>query len=102
MPSRSLARFMGEARARRKPPPSEQSGRGGVVGRGVHCRSEKMADEKEVIVTDGGGGGGGVLIAVVLLVALVVVLFLLFGRGLMGGETTDINADVKIDAPATK
>jgi hypothetical protein len=94
---------MGEPRARRKPRPSEQSAKGGVVRPDVHCRSEKMADEKEVIITDGGGGGGGgVLIAVVLLVAVVVVLFLLFGRGLMNGNNpTNIDADVKIDTPAT-
>ena len=60
--------------------------------------------EKETIVTtDGGGGGGGTILAVVLLIAVVVVLFLLFGRGLIGGadEATDINADVKIDTPAS-
>lgn len=62
-----------------------------------------MADEpeREVIVTsDGGGGGGGALVAVVLLIVVVVVLFLLFGRGLIGGETKEIDADVKIDTPS--
>lgn len=61
-----------------------------------------MADEpeREVIVTsDGGGGGGGALVAVVLILVVVVVLFLLFGRGLIGGETKKIDADVKIDTP---
>ena len=63
-----------------------------------------MADEpeREVIVTHGGGGGGGggALIAVVLLIAVLVVLFLLFGRGLLGGGTQKIDADVKIDTPS--
>ena len=58
--------------------------------------------EKETIVhTDGGGGGGGTILAVVLLIAVIVVLFLLFGRGLIGGGTDKIEADVKIDTPAT-
>ena len=62
-----------------------------------------MADEpdREVIVTDGGGGGGGgVLVAIVLLLVVVVVLFLLFGRGMLGGTTEKIDADVKIDTPS--
>ncbi|HWT13747.1 MAG TPA: hypothetical protein VN231_13420 [Allosphingosinicella sp.] len=57
--------------------------------------------ERETIVTtDGGGGGGGTILAVVLLLAIIVVLFLLFGRGLIGGGTEKIEADVKIDTPA--
>lgn len=56
--------------------------------------------EKETIVHTDGGGGGGTLLAVVLLIAVIVVLFLLFGRGLIGGETEKIEADVKIDTPA--
>jgi len=57
--------------------------------------------EKEVIVTSDGGGGGGAIVALVLLIAVVVVLFLLFGRGLIGGDgATDINADIKVDTPA--
>ena len=61
-----------------------------------------MADEpeREVIVTNDRGGGGATLIAVVLLIAVLVVLFLLFGRGLMGGGTEKIDADVKIDTPS--
>jgi hypothetical protein len=62
-----------------------------------------MADEseREVIVTsNGGGGGGGVLVAVVLLLVVVVVLFLVFGRGMLGGQTEKIEADVKIDTPS--
>ena len=56
-----------------------------------------------MIVTDGGGGGGGAIIAVVLLIAVLVVLFLLFGRDLLSGDdATDINADIKIDTPATR
>lgn len=60
--------------------------------------------EKETIVTTtDGGGGGGTILAVVLLIAVLVVLFLLFGRGLLNGGdgATDINADVKVEAPAT-
>jgi uncharacterized membrane protein len=57
--------------------------------------------ERETIVTTDGGGGGGTIFAVVLLIAVLVVLFLLFGRGLIGGGTTDkIEADVSIDTPA--
>ena len=62
-----------------------------------------MADEpdREVIVTNGGGGGGGgVLVAVLLLVVVVVVLFFVFGRGLLGGETQKIDADIKVDTPS--
>jgi FlaG/FlaF family flagellin (archaellin) len=55
--------------------------------------------EKEVIVTNGGGGGGGAIIAVVLLIAVLVVLFLVFGRGLLGSGSRNINADVKIETP---
>jgi len=58
--------------------------------------------EKEVIVTDGGGGGGGgVLIAVVLLIVVLVVLFFLFGRDMLGDGDKDINADIKVETPAT-
>ncbi len=62
-----------------------------------------MADEpdREVIVTNGGGGGGGgVIAAVLLLIIVVVVLFFVFGRGMLGGETDKIEADVKVDTPA--
>lgn len=58
--------------------------------------------ERETIVTtDGGGRGGGTLLAVVLLIALIVVLFLVFGRGMIGGGTEEIDADIKVDTPAT-
>jgi hypothetical protein len=57
--------------------------------------------EKETIITtDGGGGGGTTILAVVLLLAVLVVLFLVFGRGLIGGSTDKIEADVSIDTPA--
>ena len=62
-----------------------------------------MADEpeREVIVTnDGGGGGGGVLVAVLLLIVVLVVLFFVFGRGLLGGGTDKIEADIKVDTPS--
>jgi hypothetical protein len=62
-----------------------------------------MADEpeREVIVTnDGGGGGGGTLVAVLLLIVVVVVLFFVFGRGMFGGGTDKIEADVKVDTPS--
>ena len=63
-----------------------------------------MADrEKEVIVTgDGGGGGGGsAVLIVVAILALLVVLFLVFGRGMLGGGTKNIKADVDVTAPKT-
>ena len=56
--------------------------------------------ERETIVTTDRGGGGGTLLAVVLLIAVLVVLFLMFGRGLIGGGTEKIEADVSIDTPA--
>lgn len=59
--------------------------------------------ERETIVaTDNGGGrGGGTLLAVVLLIALLVVLFLLFGRGLLNGSSTEkVDADVDVNLPA--
>ncbi len=62
-----------------------------------------MADEpeREVIVTNGGGGGGGGVIAAgLLLIIVVVVLFFVFGRGMLGGGTDKIEADVKVDTPA--
>ena len=62
-----------------------------------------MADEpeREVIVTnDGGGGGGGTLVAVLLLIVVVVVLFFVFGRGMLGGNTEKIDADIKVDTPS--
>lgn len=62
-----------------------------------------MADEpeREVIVTnDGGGGGGGTLVAVLLLIVVVVVLFFVFGRGMLGGGTEKIDADIKVDTPS--
>ncbi len=54
-----------------------------------------------IVTTDGGDRGGGTLLAVVLIIALLVVLFLVFGRGLLGGGPEKIEADVKVDAPAT-
>jgi len=62
-----------------------------------------MADrEKEVIVThDGGGGSGfGMLAGVILVLAVLAVLFFVFKDRIMGSGSTDINADVKIEAPA--
>jgi uncharacterized membrane protein len=62
-----------------------------------------MVERERTVINSGGGGGGGATIAVILLIiAVAVVLFLVFGRGLLsGGETTKIDADVNIDAPAT-
>ena len=59
--------------------------------------------EKEVIVTgDGGGGGGfGMLAGVILVLAVLAILFFVFKDRIMGGSQ-DINADVKIETPATK
>jgi len=57
--------------------------------------------EKEVIVTgDGGGGGAGMLIGVVLVLAVLAVLFFVFKDRIFGGAH-DVNADVKIETPAT-
>ncbi len=60
--------------------------------------------EREVIVTnDGGGGGGlGMLAGVILVLALLAILFFVFKDQIMGSGATDINADVKIETPATK
>ena len=58
--------------------------------------------EREVIVTGNGdgGSGAGMLIGVVLVLAVLAVLFFVFKDNIFGSGTTDINADVKIDAPA--
>jgi hypothetical protein len=58
--------------------------------------------EREVIVTGNGdgGSGAGMLIGVVLVLAVLAVLFFVFKDSILGSGTTDINADVKIDAPA--
>jgi uncharacterized membrane protein len=56
--------------------------------------------EREVIVTnDGGGGGFGMLAGVILVLAVLAVLFFVFKDQIMGSGRTDINADVKIEAP---
>ena len=62
-----------------------------------------MAD-KEVIVTGDGGGGNGAVVGIIAVILLIAVgLFLYFGTSLFrGGGTQDINADVKIETPATK
>ena len=58
--------------------------------------------EKEVIVTgDGGGSGAGMLIGVILVLAVLAVLFFVFKDNIFGG-TQDINADIKVETPATK
>jgi hypothetical protein len=63
-----------------------------------------MAEDKEVIVTGGeGGGGGGAMVAIIALVLLIAVgAFLFFGTNVFRGGSSDINADVKVEAPATK
>lgn len=60
--------------------------------------------EREVIVTNdrGDGGGFGMLAGVILVLALLAVLFFVFKDNIFGSGATDINADVKIEAPATK
>lgn len=59
--------------------------------------------EKEVIVTDSGGGSGlGMLAGVILVLAVLAILFFVFKDQIMGSGSTDINADVKIETPATK
>jgi predicted metalloprotease len=93
---------MGEAAIHRKRSGAEPARRAPRFPARPTRRNPMAEREREVIVTDGGGGGGsGVIIGVVLVIAVVVVLFLLFGRGLLGGgETKDINADIKINTPA--
>ena len=58
--------------------------------------------EREVIVTNGGGGGSGfgMLAGVILVLAVLAVLFFVFKDQIMGSGRTDINADVKIEAPS--
>ena len=57
-------------------------------------------ERETVVVADTGRrGGGGTVVAILAVIALLVVLFLLFGRGLIGGETKEIKADVDISAP---
>lgn len=63
----------------------------------VEVEREPVVERHTTVVTSGdGGGGGGTLLAVVLLVAALVVLFLLFGRGLLSSEGTDINVNVDV------
>ena len=60
--------------------------------------------ERETIVTtDGGRGGGSALAIVAIVLVLLVVLFLLFGRGMLNGETStkSIKADVDVNLPST-
>ena len=57
--------------------------------------------ERETIVAgDSGRGSGGTVVAIVAVIALLVVLFLVFGKGLIGGGTEEIKADVDISAPS--
>ena len=59
-------------------------------------------ERETVIVNDTGRRGGGTAIVAIVVIALLVVLFLVFGKGLMGGDgTTDVKADVDISAPKT-
>jgi hypothetical protein len=60
-------------------------------------------DRETIVTTDGGGGAGtGMIVGILLVLVLAVVLFFLFGRGMLGGSVQKIDADVKIDTPATK
>lgn len=59
-----------------------------------------MADEKVTVVDAGGGGGaGGAVVVIVGIVAILAILYVIFGTGLLNGETKKIDADVKIEAP---
>lgn len=56
-----------------------------------------MADEKVTVVKD---GGGGTMVAVIVgIVAIIAILYVVFGTGLLNGETKKIDANVKIETP---
>lgn len=59
-----------------------------------------MSDEKVTIV-DGGGGGATAVAVIVGIVAILAILYVLFGTNLLNGETKKVDADVKIETPAT-
>lgn len=59
-----------------------------------------MSDEKVTVVDAGGGGGaGGAVVVIVGIVAILAILYVIFGTGLLNGETKKIDANVKIETP---
>ena len=51
---------------------------------------------------EGGGGGSSAAWAIVVIVLLAIVAWFVFGRGMVGrGKDTNINANVKVETPAT-
>jgi hypothetical protein len=61
----------------------------------VEVEREPVVERHTTVVdTGGGGGGGGTIVAVLVLIVGLVVLFLMFGRGLIGGDH-DVNVNVK-------
>lgn len=59
-----------------------------------------MSDEKVTVVETGGGGAGTAIAVIVGIVAILAILYVVFGSGLMNGETKKIDADVKIETPS--
>lgn len=63
-----------------------------------HIREEPAVErERTTVIETGGrdrGGGGGLIVAILLIGVIAVVGFLLFSRGIGGGDT-DIKVDVK-------
>ena len=47
---------------------------------------------------NGGGGSTGVVAVLVIFVIIIVALFLVFGRGLLGGGTKNVNVTVTTPA----
>jgi len=61
-------------------------------------REPVVERDRTTIIETGGsreGGGGGLIAAVLLILVLAVVAVLVFGRGLGGGDKTDIKVDVE-------
>src|SRR5437868_13239818 len=54
-------------------------------------------------VVETSGGGGSAVWAILVIVLLAIVAWFLFGRGVIGGrgKDTNINANVKVETPAT-
>jgi hypothetical protein len=57
-----------------------------------------MADEQPTVIKTGSGGIGVAIFALGIIV-IGVVLFVMFGQGLLNGDTKKINADIKVEAP---
>lgn len=46
-----------------------------------------------------GGGGMTAIVAIVAILAVALVAYLVFGQGMMGGDTKKIDATIKVDTP---